>query len=938
MVPVAMPNKTAIICQTTDTVDHFAGIEDALEQRGMATERVFPQQPFPKLNDAMRVVVVAETQSFLALRALREARRARIPAVLVMDGIVEWRNTFVNQRVGPAFLQPAPVNIVACAGPLDERVLRAWGNNAIATGLPRFDHLSQIPLPAPDTTHLLVATARRPVFNPGERKRLIVALHTLKHICQQRGINVEWRLTDNLDDDLAVTSTDRPLRDALTDANAVISTMSSLVLETMMAQRPVLVLNPFGAPLLQPGPARLQRELHETDSQFEQRVDRAITRLLDSPLQSLAVQDNVMNAWASPSGCAADRLAEAILNTCNQSSYMNPACDLPECIRLPQPKPNSTGKTRIVNCVHVEGSPIGGVTTWALRLAGAINARDSKYEMRVLFIGYHPDIQHVAEHCGRFADTVPIDTCVVDPTEDHVAILRAARDAIARLEPDIVLPNYGDVCYAAACQLQHRGARFIAIAHTHQKYYQDLLAQYHTWDAAVGVSDACMPWITDIAGDDRSTCRRIVYGVPISATPREPDTNPAAPIRLAYVGRIVQEQKRIYDLLLLIDGLEAREVPYELHVIGDGPDLPGWTAQLASRQLAHGAVQIHGRRSPDWVQEFLTSSVDLSVLVSEYEGTSITMLEAMGRGVVPVVTAVDSGVDDWIDDGRNGVVVPVGEPDLMAERISEIHRDRPAIRRLGHAAWETISQALTIEHMANAYQSLFDDVMQRPVETRPTDLGVRVMDEWRWQKAHADEPEAAASYIEESLRDAGYRHIAFDRPTADADAVIVREDDVMVDDATIEAWRSRGLGVAFSPHLRQNPACYAMRERLEALRESLESLVKNGTEPRIAIYGTGQHTRRATPILQDSALPIVGFIDDNPPPWKRFLGLPIVPLDRAIESLRPNAIVLSSDAWEEQMWNNCAEIRQRGIAVIPLYGDYEPTPLHPETLARRATA
>jgi len=54
----------------------------------------------------------------------------------------------------------------------------------------------------------------------------------------------------------------------------------------------------------------------------------------------------------------------------------------------------------------------------------------------------------------------------------------------------------------------------------------------------------------------------------------------------------------------------------------------------------------------------LWQTADVCVLVSEYEGTSVSMLEAMAAGCVPVVTKV-SGTADVIQPGINGFTGPV---------------------------------------------------------------------------------------------------------------------------------------------------------------------------------------------------------------------------------------------------------------------------------------
>src|SRR5690606_37048718 len=84
----------------------------------------------------------------------------------------------------------------------------------------------------------------------------------------------------------------------------------------------------------------------------------------------------------------------------------------------------------------------------------------------------------------------------------------------------------------------------------------------------------------------RRPVRKIVYGVPVARAPRE--VLGAEPLRIAYIGRMVEAQKRIGDLLRVIDGLEQRGVSYELHMVGDGGDFAAWRARLAQRTLRSG--------------------------------------------------------------------------------------------------------------------------------------------------------------------------------------------------------------------------------------------------------------------------------------------------------------------------------------------------------------
>ncbi|MBX3361549.1 MAG: hypothetical protein KF705_08945 [Phycisphaeraceae bacterium] len=69
--------------------------------------------------------------------------------------------------------------------------------------------------------------------------------------------------------------------------------------------------------------------------------------------------------------------------------------------------------------------------------------------------------------------------------------------------------------------------------------------------------------------------------------------------------------------------------------------------------------------------------------------------------------------------------------------------------------------------------------------------------------------------------------------------------------------------------------------------------------------------------------------------------MPIVSPAAALDELEPDAIVLSSDVFEEQLWKNAAPFREAGIEVIRVYTaapvDNQPTQLpHPSRVAEIA--
>ena len=74
------------------------------------------------------------------------------------------------------------------------------------------------------------------------------------------------------------------------------------------------------------------------------------------------------------------------------------------------------------------------------------------------------------------------------------------------------------------------------------------------------------------------------------------------------------------------------------------------------------------------------------VLLSDFEGLSIALMEAMASGLVPIISSMRSGVSDLVEDGETGLVVPAEEPSAFVEAATRLARDKPLWHRLSCAA------------------------------------------------------------------------------------------------------------------------------------------------------------------------------------------------------------------------------------------------------------
>lgn len=275
--------------------------------------------------------------------------------------------------------------------------------------------------------------------------------------------------------------------------------------------------------------------------------------------------------------------------------------------------------------------------------------------------------------------------------------------------PCIYLPNY-DFDHSPISAYLPESVCTVGIVHSDDPmHYDHVRSLGRFWNALVAVSSHTAEATAMIFRRSRQV-HRIPYGVPVlpSFIPRcdrEPGT-----IRLLYVGRIEQSQKRVLDMVRLLDRLEALGVPVQLTMVGDGPTKPD-VEREGRRHIERGSLRLYGTRRNDEMPELFLDS-DVFVLTSAFEGLPVSLLEAMAFGCVPVVTNVKSGIPEILRSGVNGLVVEVGDIDAMARAIQWLQAEPRRIELLGESARKTIAEGEhSLEHMVSRYLELFEQLL-----------------------------------------------------------------------------------------------------------------------------------------------------------------------------------------------------------------------------------
>lgn len=116
-------------------------------------------------------------------------------------------------------------------------------------------------------------------------------------------------------------------------------------------------------------------------------------------------------------------------------------------------------------------------------------------------------------------------------------------------------------------------------------------------------------------------------------------------------------------------------------LIGQGPREPHLRS-MADELGLNGTVVWAGYRDD---AARLSAAFDVFTLASSMEGLSIALLEAMAGGVPAVVTDA-GGLPEVVMDGREGLVVPPGDADRLADSLIFVLEDPEAGSAMGVAA------------------------------------------------------------------------------------------------------------------------------------------------------------------------------------------------------------------------------------------------------------
>lgn len=374
-----------------------------------------------------------------------------------------------------------------------------------------------------------------------------------------------------------------------------------------------------------------------------------------------------------------------------------PAADLPRVIHF------------------VTGGFTGGATQVAVKLVAAASERGDADALLVVRRKRHTDPRRIDELRERGLRVIAV------PGWSHVATVLALARVCRQFRPDVLIAHgFSEHIWGRYAGLLAGVPHLVHVEHnTRERYTRWRLAQAR-WLAArtariVGCSEGVRRRLLELgfpagrvmAIDNGIDLRPFAAPAARSIAERDPS--------ILMVARFAR-QKDHATLLRAVALLRERGLQPELHLAGGGRDSHRRTVEMLAAELGIGPqVRCLGvvRDIPQRL-----GSTRIAVLATHHEGMPLALIEGMAAGCAVVGSRVP-GVQEIIDHGVDGLLVPPRDPRSLADALEALLKDTALAARLGAEARRRATERYGLARMAEGYAAMVAQVMSGAPASAP---------------------------------------------------------------------------------------------------------------------------------------------------------------------------------------------------------------------------
>ena len=300
------------------------------------------------------------------------------------------------------------------------------------------------------------------------------------------------------------------------------------------------------------------------------------------------------------------------------------------------------------------------------------------------------------------------------------------RRALECAGPDLVHAHFGPTGVLIAPVAQQLGIKCITSFHgfdvtsvPRQAFWKQQYDALWSQVAAVTGPSGHICGLLEALGARKEKIVRISNGVKLSKFPFNPPGRrfDGKNVECLFVGRLVEKKA---PLLLLRAFEHAKKVmngnaSLKLHIVGDGPLMPGLMEERKARGLTD-CVQIHGSRNHEEVSRMLQQAhifLQHSITASDgdQEGQGVSMIEAAATGL-PIISTRHDGIPEVVLDQKNGFLVEEHDVAGMGEKLANLARNPGLWDDLGRNGREHVEKNMRLEVQTETWRNLYQRVLR----------------------------------------------------------------------------------------------------------------------------------------------------------------------------------------------------------------------------------
>lgn len=300
--------------------------------------------------------------------------------------------------------------------------------------------------------------------------------------------------------------------------------------------------------------------------------------------------------------------------------------------------------------------------------------------------------------------------------------LKAVLTGLSRFNPSVVLATLDASSFEVLRYLPAGVFRVGVGQSDHVSTYETLRCYAPHMDLLAVVSETMKRKVEALPEISRVRVACLPYGVPLPASGQMQERDLNRPLRIIYLGRLVENQKRVRLFPVILDRLKSSGIPFHWTLAGDGPEKEFLERTMKGSETQ--TVSFPGNIPYAGVPRVL-SKHDVFLLASDHEGLPLSLLEAMGHGLVPVVSNVESGIPEVVDEST-GRLVALNNVAGYADAIVWLHQHRDEMKLLSQNAREKVQRKFSVEAMTDRWLAAFPQ-NPSPIGAWPADWKIKPM-------------------------------------------------------------------------------------------------------------------------------------------------------------------------------------------------------------------